>query len=1061
MVSLDVECVGAAFGAEIRHSDPSFSALFGAWLGAMVELESVKPVRKWPLATAGVAVLVYSIVVLGFVAKSRDIGLRCLLTSANDGTVETVDEETELAGIRIDRLINVETNGVRPREGDTLLSIAKKPIGSFTDFTQAMAALSTTPTEPGAILREGGDAEEWDFPIVEIEEDGPNPRWIQVKYLRIGSDSQDSTVVTSSLKEHSLPLGALSLSLVWFVLHLGIFLVGAMAYWKRPLDSSARMFFAMCIVTVPAFVGGYHWWVISARLWLNVPFAVCAMLVPVVTLHFFLVFPHRKPWFAKHPRTVVAVLYTLPLIATAGMVALLCYAAWQHSHPQVYTLVEQRHTLKFVQSFIYGYLTVASVYFLATLVALYDSYRTTRNTTEHDQVKWILWAAAASLIPVGYTLYLAYANRVEFAVGHARIPMFVASLLFMLAYAVGIVRYKLMLLDQVFSRGILYLVFSFGVLITYSLAITLCSLLGMSQNEHFLQHAISVTPVVLVSVILLGWVRDRIQQALDRRFYREKYQLDKVLQGMNQAVAHLVDPATLGRQMLDSCRDVLQVNQAALYLRSSSDEDFKLIACEGRLSSPEYLANDPEIAAALLENPSLQRATFSTGNRRSPVQDVLHNLEVDLIHGLEMEGDLAGIVLLGPKRDGSPFTAEDLTFLAALGQIMTLHSSKVHYEITRLNNELSLKIERVAEQQRQISILQSEIMGSRRQFPAVTDANFQNKLIRGDSPALQRVLETVRKVSHSESSVLIRGESGTGKELLAQTLHENSPRRTGPLVRVHCAALSPSLLESELFGHTKGSFTGAHRDKEGRFEMANGGTLFLDEIGDISLETQVKLLRVLQERAFEPVGGTRTVHVDVRLVTATHQDLEQLILDGRFREDLYYRLNVISITLPPLRERREDIFELTMHFMLRAAQRMGKPISDLTPETIEILKRYPWPGNIRELENVIERAVVLADGEVITPDDLPREIVHPQPSQLQLGERRSPFQQASKSAARSPAPDRSEQRAAATSAAEWTSEEQRLRNALAQCDGNKARAARLLGMPRSTYYSRLKKYRIS
>ena len=577
----------------------------------------------------------------------------------------------------------------------------------------------------------------------------------------------------------------------------------------------------------------------------------------------------------------------------------------------------------------------------------------------------------------------------------------------------------------------------------------------MMQDAKFLHQVIAVTPVVLVSVILLGWIRDRVQQTLDRRFYREKYQLDKVLQGMNQAVAHLVDPATLGRQMLASCHDVLHVNQAAVYLRAAPNEDFNLIAAEGNMQPPAQIASDPELVVPLLENASLQRTSLRGRGPRSRVQSILRELDVDLIHGLEMEGNLAGFVLLGAKRDGSAYTAEDLTFLTALGQIMTLHSSKVHYEITRLNNELSLKIERVAEQQRQISILQSEIMGSRTPQKIEVHDGFRNDLIRGNSQAIRQLLDTVQKVSHSESSVLIRGESGTGKELLAQTLHMNSPRREGPMVRVHCAALSPSLLESELFGHTKGAFTGAHRDKEGRFEMANGGTLFLDEIGDISLETQVKLLRVLQERAFEPVGGTRTIHVDVRLVTATHQDLEKLILQGRFREDLYYRLNVISMTLPPLRERVDYIFELARHFLGRAAQRVGKPISHLDVETVEILKQYPWPGNIRELENVIERAVVLADDEVITPGDLPREILFPNPSQLQLGSQKrhetAPDLQSHGSADRSRSP---------VPVSDNGDEERELRSALARCGGNKARAARLLGMPRSTYYSRLKKYRI-
>ena len=228
------------------------------------------------------------------------------------------------------------------------------------------------------------------------------------------------------------------------------------------------------------------------------------------------------------------------------------------------------------------------------------------------------------------------------------------------------------------------------------------------------------------------------------------------------------------------------------------------------------------------------------------------------------------------------------------------------------------------------------------------------------------MIALARKVAASPSAVLIRGESGTGKELLAEAIHAASPRAARPFVKVHCAALSQSLLESELFGHVKGAFTGADRDRVGRFEQANGGTLFLDEIGDINLEVQTKLLRVLQEMSFERVGSSQPITVDVRILAATHQDLEAMIRAGRFREDLYYRLNVFSLRTPPLRERKEDIFELAVHFLGRHAERIGKAVTHLDEEAVEALVAYDWPGNIRELENVIERAVVLADGPAIT-----------------------------------------------------------------------------------------------
>jgi two-component system NtrC family response regulator len=241
----------------------------------------------------------------------------------------------------------------------------------------------------------------------------------------------------------------------------------------------------------------------------------------------------------------------------------------------------------------------------------------------------------------------------------------------------------------------------------------------------------------------------------------------------------------------------------------------------------------------------------------------------------------------------------------------------------------------------------------------------------GESPELQAVYEVVRQAAPTRATVLILGESGTGKELIAQALHETSDRRDKPFIKVSCAALSDTLLESELFGHEKGSFTGAIGRREGRFELADGGTLFLDEIGEIPHATQVKLLRVLQERELERVGGTQTIKVDVRLVAATNRDLAAEVKAGRFREDLFYRLNVVSVTLPPLRRRKGDIPALVSHFVERAAKAYGKAITGVAPGFLQALLAHDWPGNVRELENAIERAVVLAKGTQLTSDDLP------------------------------------------------------------------------------------------
>jgi two-component system response regulator AtoC len=310
------------------------------------------------------------------------------------------------------------------------------------------------------------------------------------------------------------------------------------------------------------------------------------------------------------------------------------------------------------------------------------------------------------------------------------------------------------------------------------------------------------------------------------------------------------------------------------------------------------------------------------------------------------------------------------------------------------------------------------------------------------SPAMREVLELLARAAPSTATVLIRGESGTGKELAARAIHDQSPRRSGPFVVIHCAALPEALLESELFGHEKGAFTGAACRKPGRIELADGGTLFLDEIGDVPLAMQVKLLRVLQERTFERLGGTESVKVDVRFVAATHQDLDAMVRAKTFREDLYYRLAVVPIVMPPLRARPEDIAALVSRFAATFGAANGKGAIAIEPGALERLQSEGWPGNIRELQNFVERLVVLADGTTIGRADVERELA--------------------RSVAMSP-PAASPSPGASTSTLDdrrRTTEREALLEALGRVHGNRTLAARILGVSRRTLYNKLAEHDI-
>ena len=980
--------------------------------------------RRSLLFAAGIFSCIYALTVLASVPFLPDLGLRTLFDSS-------------LRGIAPGFLVASVGDAV-PGEGDDVTQVGNLPVRVWPDLLKAPFDIQSLDPEQVQSGIEAGWAKR--------NESGQ--LLVRVEFTR--TEDAGQTYFAWCRLGH-LPASDLLPSFLWFFLKMFLFTIGAIVFWKRPTDDAAAQFFILCVVTLCAYMGGYHWSHFTTQPAIMVVFIVSAVLLPVVNLHFYLLFPRKKSWLAYYPRRTLLIIYAIPLLILGMLIAGYIDVRMQYriltEAPAADSVQTFKTHLEFFKWTIFVALGSSALWYVGGLAALVHSLRTVTAAEERKQVQCILFGVAVALVPIGFSLGLVLAAPTAFAEGWATWPMFFASASVTLAFAISITRYRLMELDKLISSGMAYFLVSFAATLLYYVVAFLGTLLFSQGFLPTISQALSVSATALLIVLVLDVARSRVYKALDRRYSRNKSQLDQTLQQMSQAVADLVDPPALAQRLLRATAELLGVGRGAVYLREGDPPIFRLAGHVGAPPALEELALGFPVVEAVQDGHPLQRSRGKTPFV-GPAQRQLAFLGGELAHPLTDEGGLVAVLVLGAK--DSPYRPEDWNVLAALAQLTVpaLANAGRHRTIEHLNRELQAKVEQVAEQQRRILALQTQLRQTTvrttpRQCdtaPAESAPSLPGGIV-GSGPVVRQLLGLVRKVAATDAAVLIRGESGTGKELLARAIHETSGRAGRSFVKVHCTALSPGLLESELFGHVKGAFTGAHRDKVGRFELADGGTLFLDEIGDISLEVQTKLLRVLQERTFERVGSSDPIRVDVRIITATHQHLEELIRQHRFREDLYYRLNVFPIEVPPLRDRPEDIPELVQHFFKRAAQRFGKEPPQIDDDAMALLKGFAWPGNIRQLENVIERAVVIAEGTVITPEELPAEVFA------------------------ASVPNHTPALAPPTLSfvnGSWKTdrdsvERDQLVRALAAAGGNKAEAARALGVARSTLLSRLKK----
>lgn len=991
---------------------------------------------RWHRFTVGsgfLLALTYTLGVLTQVSLAPTLGINCLFS-------------TRL--LSLDNSYLDPTNQTAPPDGGQIVSLGGQPVTTWPSLLRLLANADQLTNEQGLI------------PLV------------------VGTASGEQQTVTLLPREPHL--GNLAPTLAWLVPKLALVVVAGALLWRSP-HSIPRQFFLLSLSSLIAYLGGFHWTRIAPNPWIFVPFLLAAAYLPVVSLHFNFIFPRQNPFYSRHR---VATLFGLYLPPTLFFV----YGLVEYWHikglslaardPEGILLVEE--SLKWLANAIHLYMAFGFLCFLGGIWSLLASYQRATNETEKNQVKWILYGAFGSTVPLSYSMYLVFLDPDRFGQGGAIWPMFIASLFMTVAYSISLTGYGLMQIDRMLSTGFLRFLTSALVGAGYYLVVLLTFLIvsQVGMVDHSWPQAIAGGLAALLIAILLDIARSRLKRLLDRRLRRDRQILEETLQQMTRTIDSLLDEGQLAQTFLPIAVDLIRTRSGAVYLLEPGPADaegnstlentaketrprMRLRARFGTWKGPEEIAPTAEI---------------ETGEQRPIPQGLLppsrpgRPQDQGLMQPLVHDGRPLGALFLAEPLEG-PLTREEKNQVQALAKVasLALASTRGHRQIDALSREMQSKVDKIAEQQRRILSLQTQLRtrtapsegGGADAEPGADQKATNPSGILGGSPGIQRVIHQIQRVAGSGTTVLIQGESGTGKELVAQAIHENSPRAQKPFIRVHCGALSTALLESELFGHVRGAFTSAFSDKIGRFEAAQGGTIFLDEIGDISADLQVKLLRVLQEKTIERVGSNEPVRVDVRVVAATHRDLEAMVAAGQFRQDLFYRLRVFPITVPPLRERKEDIPELVQAFVEKSAAAVGRRINGIEDDALVLLKSHDWPGNIRELQHCVESAVVLSEYDLLTEEDF----------QIQSGLHSTyPASQGPDSVAAGRKRTHNRERlengtlhqAGETAHALRTGEETRQREELLQAlrlsRGNKSAAARRLGIPRSTLVSQLKKH---
>ncbi len=680
------------------------------------------------------------------------------------------------------------------------------------------------------------------------------------------------------------------------------------------------------------------------------------------------------------------------------------------------------------------------VYLLASLVVILVRYVTAPSALR-KQIQWIMYGGVlAGMLTIGFSINRWNTTSAAWLLESSEYLLPIYAIL-ALTIAFSFMEFRLIDVDRIVHRSLVYAVLSGVIIVVY---FALAGGLGLLLTLVFKSTSNMVTVLAtILSVALFFPLRKAVQANVDRLFFRHHTVYQEILQQAAGEYSTMLDLDRLSRMLLDMLVTKLSRKHSMLLL-AGTDRRLEVVHAAGRLT--ETPTGLPTVDSFTLRKMRAHASgeTVAVARLLSDIQPprlgreftaIFETLDASIVVFLVVRDRVLGLLVLGSKVDDSMVSRDEIVTLEALGRQLSvvLRNAAAYSEIEKLSHDL-------ATQQREIMELNKRVEAENVYLREELQQVARHGDIVGESEAITAVLRKVSRVARSDATALIRGESGTGKELIARAIHTESDRADRPLVTINCAAIPETLLESEMFGHVKGAFTGAVSRQRGRFVLADGGTLFFDEVGDMPHALQAKLLRALQEGEVLPVGAEKPIRVDVRVIAATHRDLEQRVTDGLFREDLFYRLNVVPLELPPLRERAEDIPSLAEHFMSLFAARTGKEITGISKRGLDRLLAYPWPGNVRELANVIERAVVLSGGAVLDAEvTLPSVTAGATPL--------------------SPASDaqpRVDPEPVAFHDAVNANKRRILEEAIARNDGNRAAAARELGLQR-TYLYRLAK----